>query len=58
MKAVEFIIPRDTVRLHFEFGPPVFRMFTVIGERISLEFIVQFASEKGKSISSFEVYCS
>lgn len=47
-QAAEFIIHLDTIRLHFEFDPPAFRAFTVIGDCFSLKLMVEFTPQKGK----------
>ena len=53
-EAAEFIIHLDTIGLHFEFNPPAFRAFTVIGDCLSLKLMVKFTPQKGKNICAME----
>ena len=54
-QAAEFIIHLDAVGLHFEFNPPAFWTFTVIGDCFSQKLCIKFTSKKRKNIRTFEV---
>ena len=54
-QATEFIIHLDSIGLHFEFDPPAFRAFAVIGDGLSLKLWIKFTPKKGKNVSTSEV---